>query len=195
MDRRHESASDADLLSRSRDDSEAFRVVYDRHALAVHSWLAARTKSDDLALDLTAETFAEALRVAHRFRSGVSDARPWLIGIASNLLRVSWRSRRVETRARERLGVLEDTRMAIGDAIDVTIDRLDSVRSAQALETALAELSASQRAAVELRVAGDLPYADIGRALGCSPGAARVLVFRGLRRLGRLLGEADANPR
>ena len=195
MDRRDETASDAELLRRSCSDAEAFRVVYDRHAPAVHSWLAARTTSADIALDLTAETFAEAFRVAHRFRSGTSDARPWLIGIAANLLRVAWRSRRVETRARKRLGVLEDTRIAIGDAIDEAIDRLDAARSSHELENALAELSSSQRSAVELRVTGDLPYGEIARTLGCSPGAARVLVFRGLRQLSRRLGEADANPR
>jgi RNA polymerase sigma factor (sigma-70 family) len=195
VDRRDETASDAELLRRSRSDAEAFRVVYDRHAPVVHAWLAARTTSDDIALDLTAETFAEAFRVAHRFRPGTSDARPWLIGIAANLLRVAWRSRRVETRARQRLGVLEATRIAIGDASDDTIDRLDSARSSREIESALAELSASQRTAVELRVTRDLPYAEIARTLGCSPGAARVLVFRGLRHLSRLLGEADANPR
>ena len=195
MDRRDEGASDAELLRRSRSDAEAFRVVYDRHAPAVHSWLAARTTSDDIALDLTAETFAEAFRVAHRFRSGTSDARPWLIGIAANLLRVAWRSRRVETRARTRLGVLEETRIATGDATDEAIDRLDAARSSHEIENALAELSSSQRTAVELRVTGDLPYGEIARTLGCSPGAARILVFRGLRQLSRRLGEADANPR
>jgi RNA polymerase sigma-70 factor (ECF subfamily) len=195
VDPRDESSSDAELLRRSRSDAEAFRVVYDRHARAVYSWLAARTTSDEIALDLTAETFAEAFRVAHRFRSGTSDARPWLIGIAANLLRVAWRSKRVETRARERLGVLEATRVAVGDAMDEAIERLDAARGSHELEDALAELPRTQRTAVELRVTGDLPYGEIARRLGCSPGAARVLVFRGLRQLSRRLGDPDANPR
>jgi RNA polymerase sigma factor (sigma-70 family) len=187
--------SDADLLRRSGRDPEAFRVVYDRHARAVYGWLAARTGSDDLALDLTAETFAEAFRVARRFRSGSADARPWLLGIAGNLLRETWRSQRIETRARERLGVLETTRAALDDSMDDVIARLDQDQSDASFARALAALTATQREAVELRFRGESSYSEIAEALGCSAGAARIRVFRALRQLNRQLGETDAGHR
>jgi RNA polymerase sigma factor (sigma-70 family) len=186
---------DADLLRRAATDPDAFRVVYDRHARAVYLWLLSRTDSPDLALDLLAETFAQAFRSAHRFRAGDADARPWLQGIAANLVRQAWRSRRVETRARVRLGVLEATRSLHGDAIDDAIDRLDSARISAELETALRGLSGAQRTAVELRVTRHSSSAEIARELECSAGAARLLVFRGLRHLKRLLGDLDAHPR
>jgi RNA polymerase sigma factor (sigma-70 family) len=188
-------SSDAELLRRCHSEPEAFRLVYDRHARAVHAWLAVRTGSDELALDLTAETFAEAFRVARRFRAGNADARPWLLGIAANLLRETWRSRRVETRARERLGILEETRLGADDSMDDVIERLDVARHAGGIEVALAALSKPQRRAVELRIERDSSYADIAAALGCSTGSARVLVFRGLRQLNRLLGDTDAHSR
>jgi RNA polymerase sigma factor (sigma-70 family) len=184
--------SDAELLRRVRDDPEVFRALYDRHAKAVYGWLASRSGSADLALDLTAETFAEAFRVSHRFRAGTADARPWLLGIAGNLLHVAWRSQRVETRARERLGVLEATRAVSDDDADQIVERLDLARNLPELGRALATLPDSQRAAVELRVAHECSYADIASRLGCTTGSARVLVFRGLRRLTRALGGLDA---
>ena len=195
MDARPEAPPDADLLRRARDDPDAFRVVYDRHAPAVFHWLAARSGSDDLALDLTAETFARAFQHARRFRAGGADARPWLLGIAANLLRMAWRSQQIETRARERLGVLEATRAALEDSTEHVVERLDLARSAPELGRALGMLSASQRAALELRIGRDSSYAEIARVLGCTPGSARVLVFRGLRRLNRVLGESDAFSR
>jgi DNA-directed RNA polymerase specialized sigma24 family protein len=93
----------------ARGDPTAFRVVYDRPSRAVYGWLFARSGREGVALDLTAETFAETLRLAGKFRAGEADARPWRIGIAANLLHSSWRHQRAEVRARERLGGLEQT--------------------------------------------------------------------------------------
>jgi RNA polymerase sigma-70 factor (ECF subfamily) len=195
MHARHDRRPDGELLRQARSDPDAFRVLYDRHARAVCGWLAARTGSEQLALDLTAETFAEAFRVARRFRAGPADARPWLLGIAANLLRRSRRARRVETRARERLGALEATRAALDDPADRLVELLDLARMAPELARALETLPQSQRTAIELRVGSESSYAEIAATLGCSAGAARVLVFRGLRRINRVLGDARALPR
>jgi RNA polymerase sigma factor (sigma-70 family) len=59
------------------------------------------------------------------------------------------------------------------------------------LEEALADLTADQREAIVLRVAGDLTYKAIGSRTGCTPAAARIRVSRGLRRLRARL---EANP-
>jgi RNA polymerase sigma-70 factor (sigma-E family) len=56
----------------------------------------------------------------------------------------------------------------------------DSELGADELEDALAKLPARQRAAVVLRYYGDLPDADIARALRCQPGTVRSLIHRAL---------------
>jgi RNA polymerase sigma factor (sigma-70 family) len=56
----------------------------------------------------------------------------------------------------------------------------DSVLGADELEDALAKLPNRQRAAVVLRFYGDLPDADIARALRCRPSTVRSLVHRAL---------------
>jgi DNA-directed RNA polymerase specialized sigma24 family protein len=96
------SASDAELV-RSR-DSRAFGELYARHAAAVHGWFAARVAW--AAADLTAETFARAWLARRTFRDErEGSALPWLLGMGRNVLRESARHDRVETAARERLGL------------------------------------------------------------------------------------------
>ena len=83
----HDPPSDADLLRDARRDPMAFRQLYDRHAERIHGFLLRRTRDADAAIDLTAETFAQAWIVAGAFhgpRRG--DRAPWLFGIARHVL-------------------------------------------------------------------------------------------------------------
>jgi RNA polymerase sigma-70 factor (sigma-E family) len=63
----------------------------------------------------------------------------------------------------------------------------DTQLGADELEDALAKLPARQRAAVVLRYYGDLPDADIARALRCRPGTVRSLIHRALADLRKVI--------
>ena len=52
--------TDAELLHAARQDPQAFREFYDRYAVWMRAWLVRQTGSETAALDLTAETFAQA---------------------------------------------------------------------------------------------------------------------------------------
>lgn len=178
--------TDAELLRRARRDGDAFVVVYDRWAPSIHAWLLRRTGARSLAADLTAETFAQALLHAGRFRDEADgSAGPWLFGIAANLLRRSARTAEVETRARRRLGMA--TAVVAADPTEDAAARLDAQGTAATLRDALDELPPGQRQAVLLRVVDDLDYDEIARVERITNQAARLRVSRGLRRLrGRL---------
>jgi len=97
-------AADADLLAAAEHDASAFGELYRRHVRRVHAWFAVRI--DWAAADLTAETFARAWARRRGFRDQHDGwALPWLLGIAHNVLRESARRDRIESRARERLGL------------------------------------------------------------------------------------------
>ena len=99
--------SDAELIRAADVDAQAFGVLYERHALRVYTW--SRRRLEWAASDLTAETFAQAWLGRDRFRDEHGgSALPWLFGIARNVLRETVRHDRVETRARERLGLPVD---------------------------------------------------------------------------------------
>lgn len=169
--------SDAELLAASGHDPHAFRELYDRHAEAIHGFFLRRTSDYEAALDLTAETFAQAWAARHRFddqRAG--STKPWLFGIASNVLSRSARERRLIHEAADALRL--ETRHADVVPDDSWVDGLEAD-----LERALADLPESQRRAVELRVMDDLDYGEVADALDCSPTAARIRVSRGLSRL------------
>jgi RNA polymerase sigma factor (sigma-70 family) len=69
---------------------------------------------------------------------------------------------------------------AIEALVEADVDRA-------ALNEAMSRMSTSERAAVELRVVGELEYSEIAAQLGCSEGAARTRVHRGLARLSDLM--------
>jgi RNA polymerase sigma factor (sigma-70 family) len=176
--------TDVELIDAARRDPDAFGELYRRHVRAVHAFCLARAPRD-AASELTAETFAQAALSLSRFRDEAgASALPWLCGIARNLVRGYHARKEVEARARRRLGM--PLRSYDLDT-DHTDERLDAQRLAPALAAALDALPPAQRAAVELRVVQDLPYADVARSLGCSEVAVRIRVTRALGTLSRAL--------
>ena len=173
-------ADDAALVRASTARDAAFGELYRRHAPAIYGWFRARIAW--AAADLTAETFAQAWLSRDRFsddRDG--SALPWLFGIARNVLRESARRDRVETRARERLGL--PLEVGSDDAFDEVDERLSARPS---LVDALHALPAHEREALELRVVDELPYEAVAERLAVRPAAARLRVSRALRRLALL---------
>jgi RNA polymerase sigma factor (sigma-70 family) len=183
--------TDADLLEAARHDPQAFREFYERYAVGVRAWFLRRTGSESASLDLTAETFAQAWFAARRFRdmAGGSGA-PWLFGIARNLLRQYHKQNRIESEARERMGL--PVPFAESEDFERVEDRSEAVALAPLLGRALRALPSEQRRAVQLRVVEQLPYEEVAGRLGCSQNAARLRVSRALRALTTQLRSARA---
>lgn len=168
--------SDAQLIQASGSDAAAFGALYERHALRVYVWCHRRLGW--AASDVTAETFAQAWLSRDRFRDEHGgSALPWLLGIARNVLRETIRRDRVETGARERLGLPLDLSPDDYGAVE---DRLSPRAS---LAAALEQLPAHERDALELRVVDELAYDQVADRLAIRPAAARLRVSRALRRL------------
>ena len=181
--------SDAKLLAASRNDPTAFRALYDRYAEAIHSYLRRRTRDEEAARDLTAETFAQAWLARARFRDEANgSAAPWLYGIARNVLSASVRQQRLERAACERLGIFE------------RLDRPDSTATPEEnwlddLDDILETLPPGQREALRLRFADDLDYQAVAGAMNTTPLAARIRVSRGLSSLRRRMTRSmEVNP-
>jgi len=171
---------------RTRDGfSEAYRL----HARSILIFLARRTCDPETALDLTAETFAQAFASRRRFRGTTDeDAAAWLFGIARNVLSRYVRRGMAERRALTRLGV-EVPSLEPDDLVRIVeLAGLDELRGAVARE--LGTLSQEHREALRLRVVEQLPYDDVAQRLAITEPAARARVSRGLRTIGRALDPA-----
>jgi RNA polymerase sigma factor (sigma-70 family) len=178
--------SDEELLAATARDAEAFGVFYRRHAVAVFRYMVFRTGNAEAAAELSAEVFAAALESSGRFKRMDTPARAWLFGIANNKLADSRRRGRIESAARDRMGV---GRLGLDDA---ALERAEELASVGAAETLVADLSPAERDAVLARVVDERSYAEVAERLGISEPAARQRVRRGLARLARWLGESKA---
>ncbi len=160
--------------------------MYRDHAKPVLLYLARRTFNPDLAMDLTAETFAQALASKDRYRGLSSeDERAWLLGIARHVLFRSLRRSRAESKAVRRLG-MERPMLKADDAVRI-VEQAELPKLRAAIADQLSALPSSQREAIKLRVVEELPYEQVAENLGISEQSARKRVSRGLAGLARTL--------
>jgi RNA polymerase sigma-70 factor (ECF subfamily) len=171
--------SDIDLIRGSTSEPERFAPLFGRHAAAVHRYLARRIGPP--ADDLLAETFLVAFRRRAAYRPTVG-VRPWLFGIATNLLRHHVRTEERRYRALARLAAAEDPPAAVDED---TIDRVDARSLRRDLAAALATLHRRDRDVLLLTAWADLSYEEIAAVLDVPVGTVRSRLHRA-RRLTRL---------
>ncbi len=171
--------TDAELIRRAQREPEALGELFRRHSLGLERWLERRVPPS-VAVELTAEVFAQAAVSLRRFRDDADgSARPWLLGIARNLLGRYLEKEAIDRRGRLRLGIDP----ASFEGADSGVERIVAPGERGALRQGMADLPREQRRAVWLRVVDELEYEEVARRLDCSPGAARVRVLRGLTAL------------
>jgi RNA polymerase sigma-70 factor (ECF subfamily) len=175
--------SDASLIERSLKDPELFGVIFERHHAAISRYLYQRL--GDAAEDLTARTFMAAFEHRHRYDRSRGDAKPWLFGITTNILRHHLRDERrrlISLAGLQPQGNEPD----IADAI-VTHDELARAG------WALAALDPRDRDALLLHIWAELTYDQIGVALEIPTGTAKSRVHRARAKVRERLGNERAS--
>jgi RNA polymerase sigma factor (sigma-70 family) len=184
--------SDAEAITASHQQPQAFAEIFDRHYDAIAAYLRRRVEPA-LGDELAAETFLQAFDARARYDVTRADARPWLYGIASNLLR---RHRRAEER-RLRAYARAATRAGQEPDLDAVVARLDAGDAAGALATALASLGPGERDVLLLHAWTELTYEEIADALDLPVGTVRSRLHRARHIVRELLaptGEASEDP-
>jgi RNA polymerase sigma-70 factor (ECF subfamily) len=183
-------ASDASIITASRQDPEAFADLFDRHASDVAAFLLRRLPRED-AEDLLSEVFRVAFHKRETFDNEQSSARPWLYGIASNLLQTHRRSEARRIRATARATALRPvgvpTEEDLAHAIDA--DRLWPL-----VANAIAQLPHDERDVLLLVVWEAFSYADAAAALAIPVGTVRSRLNRARRRLRELVPASGEQP-
>jgi RNA polymerase sigma factor (sigma-70 family) len=157
----------------------SFGSVYRANVGAVSGFFARRTTDPQAVADLTSETFVRALTSLHTFK-GRGSVRGWLLAIARAVY-AQYVADAVDGRATFDLLA---GRIELGDhALEAVEDRIDSERSGRRLLEQAARLPELERTAIELVDMAGLSPRDAARALGISPGALRVRLFRARTRL------------
>ena len=171
---------DSEIIRRSVDAPSAFAELFDRHARVVGAF-AARRVGYDAAEDILSETFLVAFRRRRDFDAAWESARPWLLGIASRLIR-KHRSREA-AQWRAFAAAASSGEPATDGAIDAVGSRTDAAADLRALAPKIAELSAGDRETLLLYAWGDLTYEQVALAQGIPVGTVRSRLNRVRRKL------------
>jgi RNA polymerase sigma factor (sigma-70 family) len=161
--------SDAGVIRSSFDQPARFGEIFDRHATVVFRYLVRRVGVDDAELLL-----GDVFRVAFEKRATYDDerpsARPWLYGIATNLLA---HHRRSEARRMAATARLLAGQVAPDDSTDQIVARLDALELWPHVAEAVALLPEVERDTLLLYVWEDLSYDEIATALDIPVGTVR----------------------
>ena len=182
---------DEAAVARARSgDSDAFRLLVERHSRAVYGVAFRMTGNCHDAEDVVQDTFLKAYRQLDRFESRASFS-TWVHRIAINCAVDLLRSRpRLEQTGEHE--VLETAAAARGQHPGehmMSPERLmASVETRDRVKDAMTRLSALERAAFVLRHFEGQSIAEIGRVLGIRDNAAKHCIFRAVRKMRLALG-------
>jgi RNA polymerase sigma-70 factor (ECF subfamily) len=164
----------------SRKVTDAVRALFVAHAVDLHAY-ATRRVGRDLADDVVAETFRQAIESWDRYDPSLGPARAWLFGIATNLLRRHWRTERRRLAALGRSG--GEIRVTAADASAGVDDRLDAgARIARVLD-AVTDLDPQDRELLTLVSWERMSHAEVAEVLSIPVGTVRSRLHRIRRRL------------
>ena len=178
--------TDADIIGRSGREPEVFAGIFDRYYAEIHGYVARRL-GPSLADDVAAETFLIAFDRRDRYDTARPSARPWLYGIASNLVARHHRAEGRKYKALGRVG-LDDT---VDGHADQVVVRLDAEANRARLAAALAAIAPGDRDVLLLVAWAGLSGDEVADALGIPAGTARSRLHRARKKLRAALGGAD----
>jgi RNA polymerase sigma-70 factor (ECF subfamily) len=160
-------------------DSPDFSALYDQTNADLLAFLLRRCPTPEDAADCLAETYLVAWSKRDRIPGG-SDTRPWLFGVARNVMR----------RARERQNRFATATNALADEVRAA----DALRpdplgqEQERLRDALNDLADIDREIITLIAWDELTPAEVAQVLGLSANVVRVRAHRVRARLRALLG-------
>ena len=170
--------TDAELVQLAKADRQAFGPLYDRYVDRVYRYCYRRLRTREAAEDATSQVFLRALTAIGSHRDGTSFP-AWLFTIAERTVIDAWRRQRPRAS-------LDDVPEAIDRDPTPEQAALDAEGRA-AVRSLLHHLPDDQRRAIELRLA-DLTGPEVAQVMGRPPGAVKMLQFRAITTLRRLLG-------
>lgn len=177
--------SDIELVAQAQTGQiEAIGELYDRYHLLVFRYVMARIGDAHLAEDLTGDVFMRLLTALPHYQVREVPFRAWLYRIASNRLIDYYRKE-----GRRAVVPLDE---AAEDLVAEPFgSNLEQQLTLEQVQSALAQMEATQREVVILRFLNGLSLQETATLLEKTQGAIKALQHRGLAALRRLLNRAE----
>ena len=183
--------SDGTYVARARTgDSDAFRVLVERHSRSIFRLAYRMTGNEQDAEDVVQDSLLRAYKQLGKFDHRASFG-TWLYRISTNcsldLVRARMRRGEHLAPATHAHGETEDAVLALPSS-DPSPERAAlSGEVAHHITAAMNELSSTERTAFVLRHFEGMRIEEVSRVLDCQPGAAKHSVFRAVQKLRRAL--------
>lgn len=177
--------SPEELVARvRRGDDDAFRLIFDRYARPLTSFIFDMVGERGLAEDLAQETFVRAYKSLASLRD---EARlsTWLFGIAKNVARESLRNRR---RDRNQIGLDEDPVTCLSDGKPTPARELLDKELSDVIQSALLMLDEDKRLVFTLKIFQQRSYEEIAEITGFSIGKLKTDLHRARAEMRRRIG-------
>lgn len=172
-----------DLRERaSKFDLEALGQIHDLYYPVVYRYVRFRVEDEGTCEDITSEVFARFLQAVKRRDRRIDDLRGWLLGTSSNLVHDHFRDH-----YRRPVDPLEDhdSLPDLQTAETLTERKLNRAE----LQQAIRQLTQDQQHVLALRFSQECSLEETARLIGKTVNAVKVLQFRALAALRRLLIE------
>lgn len=173
-------ATDAEIIAASADDATAFGEIFERHHDAIFKFVARRIDRES-AGDLAADVFVTALKLRHRYDLSHPNCRPWLYGIARNMLRDHLRRRGRASAAYVRFALDAETTYRSPEAEAEAKIRVEQLRRA------VTKLNKRDAEALLMFAIDGMEYAEIAEVLGLKLGTVKSSINRARKKIGELV--------
>lgn len=172
-------------LARARElDEQALAAIHDEFFPGVYRYVRYRLEDEQLVEDIAAEVFLRFLDAVQRKGSEIRDVRAWLFGTAANLI-----NDHLRRKYRRHEESLEEFEFLAG--IDSTEHAVESKDQHQHVREALHNLTSDQQEVISLRFVLDYSVEETAQIMRKTAGAVKVLQFRALTSLRRILEGKD----
>lgn len=173
-------STDSEIIQRSLDEPGTFSEIFERHVRPVGGYIRRRIGADAVD-DVLSETFLVAFRRRASFDARWESARPWLLGIATRVVKNHRAAEARQWRAFEASSTADAVENELPHA--ASDSRLDADAALRALAPRIAALAARDRDTLLLHAWADLTYEQIADALGVPVGTVRSRLNRVRRKL------------
>ena len=176
------------LVESARSDPDAFAVLYRHYQPRIHAFSYRRSRSRDVAEDVTAATFERAYRQLETFEWRGGGFGSWLFRIAANELADHYRS---QQRARSDRGQFAMGALHTHAAID-DLERIEQGdEQTRLMLTALNTLNPRYQEAISLRYLSGLSHEEAAAAMDCKKSVMAVTLSRALKALRKAMEKIE----
>ena len=172
---------DRELVNRALDgDAEAFGDLYELYLDEIYRYIYYRVAEQAEAEDLTEIVFLKAWETLPEISEPMDDIRAWLYRVAHNLVIDRHRTRKQTVPLEETLAHSEHP---TPEGVALNLD------ASRELALKIGQLKPILQQVLLCRFVSDMSHAETARTMGLREGHVRVLQYRALKEIRRLLAE------